>query len=147
MAAALTALIGLSASTAIGAFVSAQQDDLAQKMGIARNALAANTNSDLAAQRALEQRKYQIAPAVIVIEQLSRILPDDTFLTALSIEGDKVRISGIARNAPALVSVLERSTRFTRATFFAPSTRTAGEPGERFHIEAVIQPINSDAVL
>jgi general secretion pathway protein L len=62
-------------------------------------------------------------------------------VTALEIEGDKVRISGVTRDAPPLIALMERSNRFARATFFAPTTRSPSDQGERFHIEANIQPL------
>jgi len=78
---------------------------------------------------------------VIVLEALSQILPDHTFITELRIEGDKLQIVGVTRDAPALIGLIEQSPHFTHATFYAPTTRTPGDPGERFHIEAQIKPI------
>ena len=93
------------------------------------------------AQQLLEQRKRATPSAVIVLEALSRLLPDHTYVTELRIEGDKLQIIGITHDAPQLIRLIEQSPNFTRATFFAPTTSTAGEPGEHFHIEAQIKPV------
>jgi general secretion pathway protein L len=50
-----------------------------------------------------------------------------------------LRLVGITKDAPSLIGLLEQSGYFTRATFFAPTTRSSAEAGERFHLEAVIQ--------
>ena len=77
---------------------------------------------------------------MIVLEVLSQILPDHTYVTELRIEGDKMRLTGVTRDAPSLIRLIEQSLHFTRATFFAPTTRQPSDPGERFHIEAQIVP-------
>jgi len=95
----------------------------------------------LSPQRVLERRKFQTPSSVIVLEVLSQILPDHTYVTELRIEGDKLRVIGVTRDAPGLIRLIEQSPHFTRATFFAPTTRGPSDPGERFHIEAQIEPV------
>ena len=89
--------------------------------------------------KALQARKWTAPSAVMVLEALSKTLPDDAHLSELRIESGKVQIAGSAADAPALIRLIEQSRRFTQATFFAPTVRAPGG-GESFHIEAHIEP-------
>ena len=91
----------------------------------------------------MERRKNETAAIVIALDALSHVLPDHTYVTELHIEGGKLQIVGISRDAPSLIRLIEQSEHFTRATFFAPTTRAPSDPGDRFHIEAQLQPVNS----
>lgn len=138
---------GLAAAATMGysAFaldsLDAEQQALSQKVAARRTALRMNPELTVSAQRTLERRKQSTPSNVIVLEALSQILPDHTFVTELRIEVDKLQIVGVTRDAAALIALIEQSPHFTRATFYAPTTRGPGEPGERFHIEAHIKAI------
>jgi general secretion pathway protein L len=86
----------------------------------------------------LEARKQHAVIAVAVMEDLSATLPDDTYLTELTLDGGRVRISGVSARATDIVPLLEGSGRFRNASFYAPTTRIAG--ADRFSIEAVVIP-------
>ncbi len=113
---------------------------IAERRGIIRAGSDAVTNSALAK---LVYRKNQTPANVIVLEALSNVLPDNTYVTELRIEGDKVQVVGITNDAPSLIRLIEQSPHFSRATFFAPTTRSPSDPGDRFHIEARAKPIFS----
>ncbi len=138
---------GLAAAITMGysAFaldsLDAQQQELSQKIAARRAALRTSPEFTVSAQRMLERRKQSTPSNVIVLEALSQILPDHTYVTELRIEVDKLQIVGVTRDAAALIGLIEQSPHFMRAKFYAPTTRTPGEPGERFHIEAQIKPI------
>jgi general secretion pathway protein L len=132
------------ASAVVGNRLQAHQDELARQIARARAAALAarNTPSDpkLLAERALARRKNESPSAVIALEILSQILPDNTYLTELRIDSDKVRLTGITHDAPNLIRLIEESHHFSQAAFFAPITRSSSDPGDRFNIEARMEP-------
>ncbi len=131
-------------SALLGMSLAAQQDALAHRIAILRAASGTSSpgvpGSLADVQRTLEIRKHVAPSSVMIIETLSRILPDSTYVTELRIENDKIQVVGVTHDAPTLIGLMEQSGLFTRATFFAPTTRSPSETGERFHIQALIQP-------
>jgi general secretion pathway protein L len=69
-----------------------------------------------------------------VWEELSRILPDHTFLTEARIVDGKVTISGFSADAAGLVRSIDQSTLFTGATLVAAITPDANERKDRFSL-------------
>jgi general secretion pathway protein L len=139
-AAALSMSLATIADQVVGPAFEAQRDVVFRRLADARHAMhEAGTAGAPLVELALERRKRETPSAVIVLEALSRILPDHTFATELRIDGDKLQIIGITHDAPSLIRLIEQSQQFTRATFFAPTTRSPSDPGERFHIEARIK--------
>jgi general secretion pathway protein L len=140
------ALLALVASTWIAGYLGAQEDELARQISQRRAAIrAASDGGDRTPVAALERRKHDTPSSVIVLEALSQVLPDHTYVTELHLAGSKLQIVGITRDAPSLIPLIEQSQHFTRATFYAPTTRAPSDPGERFHIEARIEPKNTVA--
>lgn len=140
--AGLAAMMSIGAAVFVADDLGARQRDLSRRLAERGAALRAGLDTASSSALAkLERRKHETASAVIVLEALSQILPDHTYVTELRIVGKKLQIIGFTREAPSLIGLIERSSHFTHATFFAPTTRSPSDPGERFHIEARMEPI------
>lgn len=137
------ALAFLSASA--GAYLADSYDADFQQMQqeiLSRRAVlrAGQNGTGNSALDVLVRRKHETPSSVLIIEALSSLLPDHTYATEVRIEGDKLQVVGLTRDAPSLIQILEQSPHFSSAGFFAPTTRSTNEPGERFHIEAKLKP-------
>ena len=83
----------------------------------------------------------EISPtAAIVLEALSRALPDGAYLTELRLENANLRMIGLANDAPSLIAPLEHSGHLNDVHFFAPTTRGPDGTLFRFNIEARVEP-------
>jgi general secretion pathway protein L len=141
--AAVAAILALLSAAYVADSLGAQESELARQISARRAAIRAGNDGDRSPIAALERRKYQTPASVIVLEALSQALPDNTYVTELHLGGNKLQISGITRDAPSLIPLIEQSQHFTRATFYAPTTRSPSDPGERFHIEARVEARNT----
>ena len=143
---AAAAVVSVAVASYVADHLGTQEDELARQISARRAAIRAGTDGgDRSPIAALERRKYETPASIIVLEALSQVLPDHTYVTELHLAGGKLQISGITRDAPSLIPLIEQSPHFTRATFYAPTTRAPSDPGERFHIETRVEPKNTVA--
>src|SRR5712692_683397 len=142
LAAAVLAGAAIAADIIVGNELDARSAEVSRRVTAQRALLrAGRDNARDSGLAALERRRHETPSSVIVLEALSQILPDHTFVTELRIQGDRMQVIGVTRDAPSLIRLIEQSSHFTRATFFAPTTRSPSDPGEHFHIEARIEPV------
>jgi general secretion pathway protein L len=73
--------------------------------------------------RFVAQQQRQAVSPLVVLEALSRLLPDTVWLSDLSLQGNMLTINGFADDAPAVVALVEGSPFFSNAEFRSPSTR------------------------
>jgi general secretion pathway protein L len=135
---ATAAAASLLIATYLESSMQSERDELQRQIAQRRAALRLDANAPGSALGLLAKRKQTTPSSVMVLEAVSRVLPDNTYVTELRIEGDKIQVVGMTKDAPSLIRLMEQSPQFTRATFFAPTTQAPNEPGERFHIEAHI---------
>jgi len=141
---AAAALVSVTVAAYVADNLGGQEAELARQISARRAAIRAGADGgDRSPLAVLERRKHETASSVIMLEALSQLLPDHTYVTELHLAGNKLQISGITRDAPSLIALMEQSRHFTRATFYAPTTRAPSDPGERFHIETRVEPNNT----
>lgn len=81
------------------------------------------------------QERYNIS-FIRVLHELTRCLPDDTWITQFAINEGKIQLRGEALAAASVVRLIEQSDYFEKAEFRSPVIKSAGGQKERFHVAA-----------
>ncbi len=85
---------------------------------------------------ALKNLKKRRIPAPEILEELTQLLPDTTFVTDFRIDAGKVSITGLSQSAAALIPLIEKSDLFDGAAMAAPILFDTNANKEQFRIEA-----------
>ena len=86
--------------------------------------------------RSLFGYKADRPASVELLEELSRRLPDDTWLFRVEVRDGKVHLQGTSTRASSLIAELEGSAFFQDARFASPVTQDGTSGRERFHLSA-----------
>jgi general secretion pathway protein L len=86
----------------------------------------------------LRLRKVDGPSITAVWDDITKILPDDAWLTDLRIGDEMVQLDGLSRNASQLVALLSRLPQFAEVALAAPVTRDPQRDVERFQIRFVL---------
>ena len=78
-----------------------------------------------------------VPPPLEVLQVLTRLLPDDTYLQQLDIKGKRLVVRGLSGQASSLIGLLERFPAFDEPHFLSPVTQQRGK--ELFQLEAQIR--------
>lgn len=145
LAACLAVGLGVSVwGFASAAALQADSEEIAARAKVLQRQLQAPHAARSLASLSPAERAWvskETSPAsFVVIEVLSRVLPDSAYLTELQLDGTTVRMIGLASDAPSLLAPLERSGHFVDVHFFAPTTRAPDGKLFRFNIEARVEP-------
>lgn len=145
IAGTIAASLGLGLwAMASAQFIRAESDDTAKRIASLRRQLQAPLTLKSAASLPANQRVWyekEMSPsAAIVLEALSRALPDTAHLTELNLRGATLTIAGLTSDAPSLIAPLEHSGSLTDVRFSAPTTRGADDAHFAFHIVGLVEP-------
>ena len=130
---------------------------------IALNTLAAEARGQAAVSDALRteletrvgdynfalERKYAFPSAFRVVDEVSRVLPDDTWLTQFEMKSiakgkdtqREILVRGETANAGRLVQLFEESPLFAQTAPRSPTTKIQPGPGEIFDLGAQLKPL------
>jgi general secretion pathway protein L len=85
---------------------------------------------------------------IVLLNELTAIIPNDTSLNRLSIEAGVVRLKGTSLSASKLISILDSTQKFTEVKFAAPVTQNGTSGNENFTIQMKLKTSEkSDAVV
>jgi len=84
---------------------------------------------------AVRSGQADAVPAASVIEALTAVLPDDTMLDRVDVNGRDIRISGLTPNAADLLSRIAQDTAFSDAKAANAAVRDNASGKERFTFE------------
>jgi general secretion pathway protein L len=94
----------------------------------------------LATRRRLQQKKLETPSVSATLEELTRLLPDNVWLTNLQFADGEVRLTGYATAAATLVALIDASPMFQTPKFNAPVTQDAQIGKERFSLSFKLEP-------
>jgi general secretion pathway protein L len=89
----------------------------------------------LSADASFLSEKRRAAPLVLtILDELTRLLPDDTWVSSLRLREGGVELNGHSEASAALIPVLDASPLFGNVRFLSPVTRDRLADDERFHL-------------
>jgi len=77
--------------------------------------------------------------AMHLLDELTRITPDGTWLNRIDIRGNEIQIQGESSTAATLIGLIDGSPIFTNPQFRSPVTKVPRTERERFHLSAELE--------
>lgn len=95
------------------------------------------------------ERKYAFPSSLQVLDEVTKLLPDDTWLTQMEVKTParskepqrELLLRGESGNAGRLITLFEESKVFTQAAPRSPTTKIQPGPGEIFDLAAQLRPL------
>lgn len=112
-----------------------------RKAAEAADALRHDLDARVEAHNYLLEKRQALPPVIIALEELTRVLPDDTWVQQLEIKGKELQIQGETASSSKLVSLFEQSRMFHDASFRSPLTKGQATGAERYHLALQIRPL------
>jgi general secretion pathway protein L len=96
----------------------------------------------------LLQKRQTLPTAIESIEELSRILPDGTWVQSIDVKDKEIQVQGETNASVKLIGLFEQSSVFRDASFRSPLTKVNLSSNERFHLSLQMRPVatNTPAV-
>jgi len=113
----------------------------AEREAKAAAALKEKLNANMAWHNHLLEQRLSTVPAVVLIEEVTRLLPDNTWLQSFDIRDKEVMLQGESTSPSRLIGIFEKSQSMHDATFRAPLVKIRDDL-QRFQISAQIKPVD-----
>jgi general secretion pathway protein L len=93
----------------------------------------------------VERNKQAQPPMAMVLEELSRLLPDHTWLFEMQVIGGTVKVAGYSSASSSLIQLLDESPMFKTPRFSSPVTADQETGQERFNLSIDLENVRSDS--
>ncbi len=87
----------------------------------------------------LAGRKRSAPEISEILDALTRLLPDDTWLTELRVKGNEIEITGLSLSASSVIGLIDRSPDFANPSFRSPVMQDPRTSHEQFNIAAQLR--------
>ena len=144
-AAAVLSAIGLGLVWHASGQLAAAREETAALTASLRPGETAGAASLLEAATTLRDRRRQRHPAVVVIDELSAILPQTVWLDSLSLDDARLELKGQGSGIPAVIGILEQSPFFRDVNFASATQFNESLNAEAFSIGATVEPAGENA--
>jgi general secretion pathway protein L len=142
---ALTVLLALLVATAVTIPIVQKNRAIAEiEAQVEAAAVEARTGSELRqdlermaeASRFLVEKRAADIMTVEMIDEVSKILPDHTWVSRLDLSDTELQLQGQSSASASLIAIIEASPRFENVRFRSPVVQMNGTDRDRFHISA-----------
>ncbi len=115
--------------------------DRAKTQAAAANALRQEQERLTAEYNFVLDKKKAIVPVVVLLDGVSRLLPDDTWVQQFNLKDKELQIQGETASSSKLITMVENAQFSHNANFRSPLTKGYTPNSERFHIVAEVKPL------
>lgn len=112
--------------------------DRAKQQAEATDALHRELDKYVAEYNHLLEKKQTSPVIVAALDELSRLLPDNTWVQQLDLKGKELQIQGETASSSQLIGLFEQSKMLRNASFKSPLTKVQG--GEHFQLATEVKP-------
>jgi len=84
----------------------------------------------------LISKRNDNTPVIEIIDELTQLIPDDTWLTRFAITKGEIQLQGESNSASSMIHTIESSDNFTEARFRSPVTRNNLSKKDKFNLTA-----------
>ena len=84
----------------------------------------------------LDNKHKNTLSSIELFDEITKIIPDDTWLTRLIIKNEELQIQGESSNASSLIQIVESSPQFAETQFRSPVTQNNVSGKDKFHLSA-----------
>lgn len=110
-----------------------------RKAAIQLQSLQQEKEEILEQSRFLENKRRNEISSITLINEVTHIIPDDTWLTRFVLKSGTLQLQGESNNASSLIQTLESSQYFTEVQFRSPVTQNKINHKDKFNLSATFK--------